>query len=136
MGEQQLWKYTPLLLTFCLVVASAGQALFDPEEIPHPLSKGGSLATWDDDFFDASQIDLALSYNYTLNTSSGLIFMKNTCDAWINTDFTRMKPIEVTNSGADWLYDYVFNITISYDTDMQPDFDDIRFTDDQGTQLS
>lgn len=139
MGENKNWNILYTVLIVSLVTATAVQAFLqiegeplykNPESIGNPL--GGSLEVWEDDFLDESRIDIALSYNYVIDIQNGIVFMENTYPAWINPEFTRMKPIEISNSGVDTLYDYVLDLTVYYDPDMQPDFDDLRFTDEQG----
>ncbi|MCD6365062.1 MAG: DUF2341 domain-containing protein, partial [Planctomycetes bacterium] len=49
-------------------------------------------------------------------------------------NFSRRKPITITSAAA--LSDYQVKFTVAYDTDMQPDFDDLRFTAADGTPLS
>ena len=139
MGEKKNWKILYTILIVSLVTATASQAFLKVEseikkdmDMTTDTSKGGSLAVWDDDFLDESRIDIALSYNYIIDTDIGNVYMENTYPAWLNPEFTRMKPVEISNSGVDTLYDYVLDLTVYYDPDMQPDFDDLRFTDDQG----
>ena len=43
-------------------------------------------------------------------------------DTW-----TRRKPITVTNSSGSTLTDYAVRVDVTYDADMQADFDDVRF---------
>jgi hypothetical protein len=53
---------------------------------------------------------------------------------WYDTSWSRRVPITVNNAGSE-LTDYQVKVDITYDTEMQPDFDDIRFTNDDGTAL-
>jgi len=48
--------------------------------------------------------------------------------AWWNSSFQRRKQINITNSGTSNLTDYQVFLNITYDSDMQSDFKDIRFT--------
>jgi hypothetical protein len=98
-------------------------------------STSTSSQIWEDDFLDESKIDLQLSYNYEINKSQGIIFIKDTYEAWYNPDFTRMKTIDIYNNGDQTFYDYVIDLIIYYDTDMQTDFEDLRFTDKLGNNL-
>lgn len=54
---------------------------------------------------------------------------------WYNTSWTRREPITITGSTAGAQTNYQVKITVSYDSDMQADFEDIRFTDSDGTTL-
>jgi len=104
---------------------------------PSPsATQGGSTRTWEDDFLDESGIDIDKSYNYKVDkTPPGKVFMKDTYAAWYNSAWKRMKPIDIYNRGDSTFTYYVLDITVYYDSDMQPDFRDIRFTDEQGTDL-
>lgn len=101
----------------------------------HGTSSGGTLFTWEDDFLDASGIDTTRSSNYLLDTIEGTVTMKDTFEAWYQEDWTRMKEITITNEGSQTHNEYVLDMTIYYDSDMQSDFDDLRFTDTQGNEL-
>lgn len=67
--------------------------------------------------------------------------MSRTVDAnsgWYNSNWAKVRPITVDNTGnPNNLIDYQVTICITYDSDMQPDFDDLRFTDSDGiTELN
>jgi hypothetical protein len=95
----------------------------------------GSTFNWTDEFIDNSKIDNDFSFNYVL--SNGSVFMKNTYMFWdVYADWQKMKPIIVSNEGSDNFQDYIVEITISYDNDMQLNFNDIRFTDESGVPLT
>ncbi len=49
--------------------------------------------------------------------------------------WTRRKPITVTEASGGTLTNYQVKVVVAYDSDMQADFDDIRFTDASGTSL-
>jgi len=97
--------------------------------------KSGSSFIWEDDFLDESKIDKLISYNYELDKNQGIVYMVDTYEAWYNTDFTRMKIIDIYNSGSQTFTDYVLDMVIYYDSDMQNDFEDLRFTDSEGNSL-
>ena len=86
-------------------------------------------------FLMQSKIDQALSQHIVVNTSVGTVSMEDTYPAWIDPSFTRMKPISISNSGQETFHYYDVNITVFYDSDMQSDFDDLRFTNSTGAQL-
>jgi len=84
-----------------------------------------------------------LIYNYILNkiyqitnlffnyiTHNELINSQliNNPSNWWNTSFQRRRPINITNSGTSNLTDYQVFLNITYDSDMQPNFADIRFS--------
>jgi hypothetical protein len=143
MGEIKTKIGLCVLVTLLFTVATVGQAMIhstlplgvsDPLRLPNERS--GSLVVWQDDFLDLSKIDQGLSQHIVVNTSVGIVSMENTYPAWVDPSFTRMKPISIVNSGQETFYNYDVNITVSYDTDMQSDFDDLRFTNGTGGQLS
>ena len=130
-----------ILFMLVMVLATLGQAMTHPQTgslSPAPLTGrgNGSLMIWQDDFLNTSKIDQGRSHDIVVNTSVGTVSMKNTSAAWINPSFTRMKPITITNNGQTTLFDYDVNLTVTYDSDMQTDFDDIRFTNGTGAQLA
>ncbi len=45
--------------------------------------------------------------------------------------YAKRQPITINSASA--LTDYQVKLTVAYDTDMQPDFDDLRFTSSDGT---
>ena len=92
-----------------------------------------SLYVWEDTFNDTSKIDANLSYGIVV--ANGTASMQNTFPVWTNPSFTRMKPITVTNTGNSSFEQYVLNLTITYDPDMQVDFDDLRFVSAAGSNL-
>lgn len=53
---------------------------------------------------------------------------------WEDPTWTRRYPIVIYNTGS-VLTDYQIKVELVYDTDMDLDFDDIRFTDSDGTTL-
>ena len=46
-------------------------------------------------------------------------------------EYAKRQPITINSASA--LTDYQVKLTVAYDTDMQPDFDDLRFTSSDGT---
>jgi len=57
-------------------------------------------------------------------------------ETWYFTSWSRRAPVTINNTGSA-LTDYQVNVDVTYDADMQPDFDDIRFVDsDDSTELS
>ncbi len=106
--------------------------IFSDEEKFLNLRDGANFI-WEDDFFDESKINASLSYNYNIDTDDGVIYMDNTYSSWAAyPQWQKMKPIEITNSGTEVFYNYVIEINVAYDGDMQADFDDLRFADEQG----
>jgi len=88
----------------------------------HPLND--PYFFWEDDFETEEYIDPMFSYDYVLDNWT--VRIKNTYPIWTDPTWTRMKPITVVNNGGS-LSGHAIPITVSYDGDMQPDYDDIRF---------
>ena len=59
--------------------------------------------------------------------------MKNTYPIWTDPSWTRMKPIQITNNAGGPITNCVIQINVSYDSDMQPDYDDLRFKHESTT---
>lgn len=57
-----------------------------------------------------------------------LICTVNVSAAWWDNSWDYKRPIEINSSSV--LTDYQVAINVTYDSDMQPDFDDIRFTNE------
>jgi hypothetical protein len=132
-----------ILATFVMITATVGQAVIYTKSLSSAndqersgVSRGGSIEVWQDEFLNTSKVDLALSQHVFIDTNVGTVSMENTYPSWIAPSFTRMKPITITNNGGETFTDYDVNITVQYDSDMQNDFDDIRFTNGTGVQLS
>jgi hypothetical protein len=77
--------------------------------------------------------DVKLGTTYSLlepTTSTG------SEESWHFTAWSRRAPVTIDNSGSA-LTDFQVRVDVTYDADMQPDFDDIRFVDsDDSTELS
>ena len=54
---------------------------------------------------------------------------------WFNPDWKRRKAVTITNSEG-VLSNYQIKLTIDYDSDMQSDFDDLRFANSGGDNLN
>ncbi|MDY6834320.1 MAG: DUF2341 domain-containing protein [Chloroflexota bacterium] len=53
---------------------------------------------------------------------------------WFDQEWTRRLPLTISNSGGA-LTNYQVKVSLTYDSDMQPDFEDLRFTDSDGVTL-
>ncbi|MCK4613178.1 MAG: DUF2341 domain-containing protein, partial [Thermoplasmata archaeon] len=56
--------------------------------------------------------------------------------SWWNTDWNYRKKITITENSGSTLTNYQVKLDVTYDSDMQSDFDDLRFTDNSNTELS
>ncbi len=130
-------KIASVLLFGILVTASVTQAVvFIPmrqtRSIIGTSGDRGTLTvhTWDDDFTNSSKIDpsppgAGQTDNYVI--ASGQVSMANTYAVWTNPAWTKMKPITITSSATQTLYNTVVSFTITHVSGMQADYQDIRF---------
>ena len=73
------------------------------------------------------------SQTFALANSNGNLFV---LDPYWNTSFSNRKPITITTNGTSTPTDYQVLLNISYESEMQADFDDIRFTNSSNGELS
>ena len=134
--NKKFGKLVVISLLMMLLMMSATQAVvkFDmknSEKIsksisPLPMNpREDNYFTWEDLFNDATKIDPTMSYNYEV--ASGSVKIKNTYALWTDPAWIRMKPITITNNAGELLYNYAIYLTVTYDSDMRPDYGDIRF---------
>ena len=142
MNKILFYKTAVVFVLTIFLVSSVAQAFFVSRskltfvnDNENNLLAASSSFDWEDDFFDEGRIDTTKSYNYILDKTEGIVKMKDTYEAWYNSDWTRMKIIDVYNSGSETFEDYVLDMVVYYDSDMQNDFDDLRFTDSEGNDL-
>jgi hypothetical protein len=86
--------------------------------------------------------DFTTSSDYTFDNtkisfSAGQAQLKaTTTPSWYNASWTKRKVVTIDNTGnSSTLTNYQVQVSVTYDSDMQADFDDIRFTDNDGTTL-
>ncbi|OQB08278.1 MAG: hypothetical protein BWY21_01355 [Parcubacteria group bacterium ADurb.Bin216] len=65
---------------------------------------------------------------WTCSGIDGGVTVGCSANPWYDSLYTKRKEISINNTSGSALADYQIKMTISYDSDMQPDFDDIRFT--------
>jgi len=137
-------KLVVITLFFILVTMSAAQAViklniagggktidannhrFSGGSPPMPLFDDPYFI-WEDGFETLEWVDPDPTFSYDFELVDGIIQIKNTYSIWTDPDWTRMKPIEITNNVGQPLANYAVHLTIDYDPDMQSDYDDIRF---------
>jgi hypothetical protein len=119
------------------MVASVTQAIMkatgsDTKNILDNRGDIGTLSThiWEDDFNNNTKIDpnppgAGQSDNYVVSSSQ--VSMMNTFAVWTNPAWTKMKPITITSTASQTLYNYVIYFTVPYVTGMQSEYQDIRF---------
>ncbi len=141
------WFILLLSLALVLLVSNVGvtrSSLFDLEN-----SAGNTFQAWasrqwtqttESDFNAGvlNQVDTASSPGDVMLES---ILQEPTTsvgseESWHHASWSRRVPVTINNAGSA-LTDYQVRIDVTYDADMQPDFDDIRFVDaDDSTELS
>ena len=75
---------------------------------------------------------LGSGVSYAGSAVTGPVTVSNN---WYNNSWTRRKLIAVVNNTASALSNYQVQISVTYDSDMQADFEDLRFTSSNGTTL-
>jgi len=134
--NKKFGKLVVISVLVVLLTMSAAQAVVkidmkNSEKIsksisPLPMNpREDNYFTWEDLFNDATKIDPTMSDNYEV--ASGSVKMKNTYALWTDPAWIRMKPITITNNAGELLYNYAIHLTVTYDSDMRPDYGDIRF---------
>ncbi len=78
---------------------------------------------WEDTFNTTEKIDDEFSENYVVK--DGKVSMFGTYETWTDSDWTRMKPITIQSD--DTIENCIISLQIEYDSDMQADYDDLRF---------
>lgn len=73
--------------------------------------------------------------NVDVDTVAGQMRLSRTDASWYNNSWMARKKIVITNTTSSTLTNYQVKIPVTFATDMQNDFDDIRFTDDNKTTL-
>jgi len=74
-----------------------------------------------------------ISYKLTILLIGILLILSTPVLAdWWNNDWERKQEIVVSYAGTETLFNFTFNFTIPYDSNMQNDFDDIRFVNETG----
>ncbi|MGD9276061.1 MAG: DUF2341 domain-containing protein [Candidatus Pacearchaeota archaeon] len=68
----------------------------------------------------------------------GVTIISSACEgsaSWWDAGWSRRKQISITENSGKYLANYSVKINVDYDSDMQADFDDLRFTDSSGSEL-
>ena len=91
-------------------------------------SSGEATATLVSDANTGRAKIFVLAGNYTSMTSVSIEY-------WWDTSWTKRKKIIIQENSGNDLTDYQVKLTVSYDPDMQPDYDDLRFVDSGGNLL-
>jgi len=94
-------------------------------ELPSPEKPHASV-------FENQTTNISFSIDLLSDMTTGTTI--TTYDNWWNSNWSKRQPIFINNSHST-LSNYSVEIEINYDSDMQTDFDDIRFTDQNNVEL-
>jgi len=89
------------------------------------------VSTNGSDFTVSSTLSNATPYSYTASTGFS---SSAPAVAWLTGGYTKRQPITIDSSAA--LTDYQVSLNVTYDSDMQSDFDDLRFATSDTTLLN
>lgn len=81
--------------------------------------------------WDNSACLLTQQTHYRWRNDNGGLGVPNS--EWFDPDWDARKRVRIENTDATTYTDAVVQLFVTYDSDMQSDFDDIRFTDSSGT---
>jgi len=106
----------------------------------------GHSGNFDGEAFDSDGIDDCGSIRWSdsvclLTTQSGYRFRNDDGgegvpnSEWYDQNWSKRKRVTVANPDAVSYTNAVVKLTVTYDSDMQTDFEDVRFTDSSGTTL-
>jgi len=125
----------PLLvpaLLFALTSSGNAYALSPHESPPMGLSTfHRSFGLWVVN--TESEFNDGVLNNVDTSSSPGDVKL-GTPDDWYDASWSRRAPVTISNSGSA-LTDYQVRVDVTYDADMQSNFDDVRFTDSNGITL-
>jgi hypothetical protein len=128
-------KWFVLLLSLALVlltnnVGITSSSLFDLES-----STGNTFQAWASrQWLQTTQADLNAGVLQNVQVVSPGDVKLAVKSNWYNSSWSRRAPVTINNPGSA-LTDYQVRVDVAYDADMQPDFDDIRFADANGSTL-
>jgi flagellin-like protein len=91
-------------------------------------ASGEATATLESDASTGRAKISALAGNYTAMTSVAIEY-------WWDKDWTKRKKITIEENSGNDLTDYQMELSIGYDSDMQVNYEDLRFIDSGGNEL-
>lgn len=127
--EKRVWKIAAVLIISLFLLSSAAQAVIKvnlkngDDEDPIFTTLDEDYYTWEDEFDNQQSIDKSRSENY--DTIDGQVVIDETYSMWTDPSWAKMKIISLSASQP--LAGYCLKLVVDYDTDMQSDYDDLRF---------
>jgi len=104
--ERWKWSFVDLTLPFEMLASETKEFKFHVEV---PIGTSGKFNVTATVFYDSENVTVSL-------------------DPWWNSSWQYRRPITITEQSGNTLTDYQVAINLTYDSDMQSDFSDIRFT--------
>jgi hypothetical protein len=129
-------KWLILVIALGIVLLSSGIGVTQSSFADPESTTGNDFQAWtSSQWVQTTRGDFEAGVLNNVDTSSSpgdvrLATMSN----WYDISWSRRAPITVNNSGSG-LTDYQVRVDVTYDADMQSDFDDIRFADANGSSL-
>ena len=129
-------KWLVLLASLTAVLLAGNVGVTSGSLLDREGSGGNSLQAWTSILWtQTAQADFNAGVLNQVDASSspGDVKLAVRSD-WYNTAWSRRAPVTINNP-ASGLTDYQVRVQVAYDSDMQADFDDTRFTASNGTAL-
>lgn len=109
------------------------QASFSIDQVSTFSIETRGRESFDDDFGNWSKI--SDSSNITISQGEVKLTTSQGETSWWDANWPKRRPITISYWGAT-LYNYQVKVEVIYDSDMKPDFADLRFTDENQNPLS
>jgi len=129
-------RWLVLLASLAVVLLASSVGVTAGSFVDLESSSGNTFGSWTSTLWkQTTQADFnaGVLSNVDVATSPGDVKLAVKSD-WYNTAWSRRAPVTINNPGSG-LTDYQVKVQVAYDSDMQADFDDIRFTSSNGTTL-
>jgi hypothetical protein len=129
-------RWFVLLLSLALVLLTSSIGITRSSLLDVESSTGNNFQAWTSrQWTQTTEVDFnggTLADTMVVGTGTPASVTLAVKSGWYNTSWSRRAPVTITNSGSA-LTDYQVRVDVAYDADMQPDFDDIRFADADGS---
>jgi len=142
-------KWLILLASLGVILLASSVGVTTASFVDLEISSGNTFEAWTSILWrQTTQADFEAGVLNNVDTSSspgdvklGSVSEEPTTsmgseESWYYISWSRRAPVTISNPGSG-LTDFQVKVDVTYDADMQPDFDDIRFVDsDDSTELS
>jgi hypothetical protein len=127
-----------LLLSLILVLLTSNVGVTSSSLLDLESSTGNTFQAWASrQWTQTTEVDFnggTLADTMVVGTGTPASVTLAVKSDWYNTSWSRRAPVVINNSGSA-LTDYQVRVDVTYDADMQPNFNDIRFADSDGSTL-